>query len=74
MLGELNLIVWKWVVGVSGFCVFTAYLVMLGIAFEASFSQLYGPYAATAKQAAKIMSYEFSGYLTNWALFLYLFG
>ena len=47
---------------------------MLGIAYEASFSQLYGPYSATAKQAAKLISYEFCGYLTNWAMFLFLFG
>ena len=53
VLGWLNLLVWKYAVGVTGFFVLTAYLVMLGIAYEASFSTLYGPYSATARESAK---------------------
>ena len=73
-LSEINLLVWIYVVGFAGSFFAVSYLVLLAIAYEVCFNNLYGPYSVTAFQAAKVISFEFGGFLGLIATFLVTFG
>ena len=65
---------WIYVVGLGGSVSTVSYLLILAIAYEVSFNNLYGPYAATARQSASQISSEFSGFLGILATFFVTFG
>ena len=68
------MIVWIYVVGFAGSFFTIFYLVLLAIAYEISFNNLYGPYSDTAMKSAKHIQLEFCGFLGILATFLVTFG